>query len=239
MIELSWPDTIHAHFRRVGVRQVGYVPDAGHSRLIACCRDDPNIADVVLTSEEEGIGLLAGAALGGERGVLLMQSSGVGNCINTLSMIQVCSFPLLMLITMRGEWGEFNPWQVPMGTITEDALRLCGFLTYRIDNVQDVDEIVGAGCDMAFDGNLLVAILLSQPGRDFEGGEFVLTEQRPRMQSRAEVVVLRQGDAVAFAVHHRPVQGTRGAYRVNLRHGVSRLRSGYRYTAGVIFHDAK
>ena len=86
---------------------------------------------------------------------------------------------------------------------------------------------------------LQVAILLSEPGRDFEGGEFVLTEQRPRMQSRAEVVPLRQGDAVAFAVHHRPVQGTRGAYRVNLRHGVSRLRAGQRHTVGVIFHDAK
>jgi hypothetical protein len=86
---------------------------------------------------------------------------------------------------------------------------------------------------------LQVAILLSQPGRDFEGGEFVLTEQRPRMQSRPEVVPLRQGDAVAFAVHHRPVQGTRGPYRVNLRHGVSRIRSGHRHTVGVIFHDAK
>jgi len=86
---------------------------------------------------------------------------------------------------------------------------------------------------------LQVTILLSEPGRDFEGGEFVLTEQRPRMQSRAEVVALRQGDAVAFAVHHRPVQGTRGTYRVNLRHGVSRLRSGRRHTVGVIFHDAK
>jgi len=86
---------------------------------------------------------------------------------------------------------------------------------------------------------LQVAILLSEPGRDFEGGEFVLTEQRPRMQSRPEVVPLRQGDAVAFAVHHRPVQGTRGPYRVNLRHGVSRIRSGHRHTVGVIFHDAK
>jgi hypothetical protein len=86
---------------------------------------------------------------------------------------------------------------------------------------------------------LQVAILLSEPGRDFEGGEFVLTEQRPRMQSRAEVVPLRQGDAAAFAVHHRPVQGTRGTYRVNLRHGVSRLRAGRRHTVGVIFHDAK
>lgn len=85
---------------------------------------------------------------------------------------------------------------------------------------------------------LQVAILLSEPGRDFTGGEFVLTEQRPRMQSRPEVVPLCQGDAVVFAVHHRPVHGTRGAYRVNLRHGVSRLRSGHRFTLGVIFHDA-
>ena len=83
-----------------------------------------------------------------------------------------------------------------------------------------------------------VIILLSEPERDFTGGEFVLTEQRPRMQSRPEVVSLRQGEAVAFAVHHRPVQGTRGTYRVNLRHGVSRLRSGQRHTVGIIFHDA-
>jgi hypothetical protein len=86
---------------------------------------------------------------------------------------------------------------------------------------------------------LQVAILLSEPGRDFTGGEFVLTEQRPRMQSRPEVVPLRQGDAVVFAVHHRPVQGSRGFYRVNLRHGVSRIRLGKRHTVGVIFHDAK
>ena len=85
---------------------------------------------------------------------------------------------------------------------------------------------------------LQLTILLSEPGRDFTGGEFVMTEQRPRMQSRAEVVPLRQGDAVVFAVHNRPVQGGRGTYRVNLRHGVSRLRSGRRHTAGIIFHDA-
>src|SRR6185312_1205245 len=91
--------------------------------------------------------------------------------------------------------------------------------------------------DLAFP--LQVTILLSEPGRDFTGGEFVLTEQRPRMQSRAEVVPLRQGDAVIFAVHNRPVQGSKGSYRVNLRHGVSRLRSGQRHTVGIIFHDAK
>jgi hypothetical protein len=86
---------------------------------------------------------------------------------------------------------------------------------------------------------LQVTILLSEPGRDFTGGEFVLTEQRPRRQSRAEVVALRQGDGVVFAVHHRPVRGTRGVYRVNHRHGVSRVRAGHRLTLGVIFHDAK
>ena len=86
---------------------------------------------------------------------------------------------------------------------------------------------------------LQVAFLLSEPGRDFTGGEFVLTEQRPRMQSRAEVVPLGRGDGVIFPVHHRPVEGSRGAYRVNLRHGVSRIRSGRRHTLGVIFHDAK
>ena len=91
--------------------------------------------------------------------------------------------------------------------------------------------------DLAFP--LQVAILLSEPGADFTGGEFVLTEQRPRMQSRAEVVSLRQGSGVAFAVHQRPVRGTRGVYRVNMRHGVSRLRSGQRHTLGIIFHDAK
>jgi sulfopyruvate decarboxylase alpha subunit len=161
-IQTSWPDAIHAHFQRVGIRQVGYVPDAGHSRLIALCQADPHIADVVLTTEEEGVGLVAGAALGGQRAALLMQSSGVGNCINMFSLLRNCGFGCVVLVTMRGQFGEFNPWQVPMGTITEDVLRLAGFLTYRIEAAEDVDEIVGAGCDMAFDGNLQVAIVLSQ-----------------------------------------------------------------------------
>jgi sulfopyruvate decarboxylase alpha subunit len=161
-IETAWPDAIHAQFRRTGIRQVGYVPDAGHSRLISLCQDDPTIADVVLTTEEEGVGLLAGAALGGQRAALLMQSSGVGNCINMFSLLRNCGFGCVVLVTMRGEFGEFNPWQVPMGAITEDVLKLSGFLTYRIDSAEDVDDTVGAGCDMAFDGSLQVAILLSQ-----------------------------------------------------------------------------
>ncbi len=158
----SWPDTIYAHFKRARIRQVGYVPDAGHSRLITLCRDDPDIADVVLTTEEEGVGLVAGATLGGERAALLMQSSGVGNCVNMFSLLRNCGFPCVVLVTMRGEFGEFNQWQVPMGQITGDVLRLAGFLTYRIESADDVDAVVGAGCDMAFDGDLQVALLLSQ-----------------------------------------------------------------------------
>ena len=157
-----WPDAIHAHFRRTSIRQVGYVPDAGHSRLIQLCIDDPEIADVVLTTEEEGVGLVAGAALGGERAALLMQSSGVGNCINMFSLIGSCGFPCLVVVTMRGEFAEFNPWQIPMGSITEDCFRLCGFLTYRIDHPDEVYETVGAACDMAFDANAPIAVLLSQ-----------------------------------------------------------------------------
>ena len=141
---------------------MGYVPDAGHSRLIELCVKDPDIHDVVLTTEEEGVGLVAGAALGGQRAALLMQSSGVGNCINMFSLMRNCGFPCLILITMRGEFAEFNPWQVPMGSITEATLKLCGFLTYRVDEPDDVDDIVGGGCDMAFGGDLQVAIMLSQ-----------------------------------------------------------------------------
>jgi sulfopyruvate decarboxylase alpha subunit len=159
---VPWPDRIHAHFKRVGVRQVGYVPDTGHSRLIKLCQQDPEITDVVLTSEAEGAGLVAGAALGGQRAALLMQSSGVGNCINMFSLLQNCGFPCLVLVTMRGEFADFNPWQVPMGSITEQVLKLCGFLTYRVEHAEDVDAIVGSGCDMAYDGNLRIAILLAQ-----------------------------------------------------------------------------
>jgi sulfopyruvate decarboxylase alpha subunit len=161
-LTISWPDAIYRQFQRVGIRQVGYVPDAGHSRLIELCQADNAIADVVLTTEEEGIGLVAGAALGGQRTALLMQSSGVGNCINMFSLLRNCGFGCVVLVTMRGEFGEFNPWQVPMGAITEEVLRLAGFLTYRIDDPDAVDDLVGAGCDMAFDGNLQVAFLLSQ-----------------------------------------------------------------------------
>ncbi len=158
----SWPDDIFAHFKRVNIRQVAYVPDAGHTRLIARCIADSDIADVVLTTEEEGVALVTGAALGGQRAALLMQSSGVGNCVNMFSLLSGFGVPCLLFVTMRGEFGEFNPWQVPMGSTTEETLRLSGFLTYRVESAEEVDEIVGAGCDMAFNGSRPIAILLSQ-----------------------------------------------------------------------------
>ena len=159
---IHWPDTIYDHFKRAGIRQVGYVPDAGHSRLIKRICDDPEIADVVLTTEEEGVGLVAGAHLGGQRAALLMQSSGVGNCINMFTLVRNMGFPCLVLVTMRGEFAEFNQWQVPMGSITEPVLKLAGFLTYRVEEPGEVDEVVAAACDMAFDGDLAVAVILSQ-----------------------------------------------------------------------------
>ena len=118
------------------------MPDAGHARLIDRCRADPKIRDVVLTTEEEGVALAAGAWLGGMRAALLMQSSGVGNCINMLSLSRTCRFPLLMLITMRGEWEEFNPWQVPMGSIVDPVLKLCEAEVYRVRNADEVEGVV-------------------------------------------------------------------------------------------------
>lgn len=158
----AWADTIFAHFKRAGIRQVGYVPDAGHKRLIERCISDPDIADTVLTTEEEGVALAAGAWLGGQKSALLMQSSGVGNCVNMFSILKNSGFPCLVLVTMRGEFGEFNPAQVPMGAITADVLKICGFLVYRVETPDEIDDIVGAACDMAFDGGVPIAVLLSQ-----------------------------------------------------------------------------
>lgn len=158
----SWHAEVFQEFKRVGIRQVGYVPDAGLSALIRMCQDDPQIADVVLTTEEEGLGLVAGAWLGGQRAVLLMQSSGVGNCVNLFSLIKTCRFPCVVLVTMRGEYGEFNPWQIPMSSITEESLRSSGFLVYRADDTESVSDLVSAGLDMAFASSTAVAVLLSQ-----------------------------------------------------------------------------
>ena len=158
----QWPDQLFETIKRGGVRQVGYVPDAGHARLIDRCRADPDIHDVVLTTEEEGIALAAGAWLGGQRAALLMQSSGLGNCINMLSLARTCRFPLLMLITMRGEWEEFNPWQVPMGSIVNPVLKLCEAEVYRVREPEEVAGIAERAVQQAFGDERIVAVVLSQ-----------------------------------------------------------------------------
>ncbi len=158
----GWPADVFAALRTAGVRQVAYVPDAGHAQLIRAAHADPTMRAVALTTEEEGVALAAGAWLGGERAVLLMQSSGVGNCINMLSLVKTCRLPLLMLVTMRGEWGEFNHWQVPMSSATPDALRLMGVQVLRADHPQEAGELVRNATVMAYDGGTPIAVLLSQ-----------------------------------------------------------------------------
>ena len=158
----QWPDRLFETIKRGGVRQVGYVPDAGHARLIERCRADADIHDVVLTTEEEGVALAAGAWLGGQRAALLMQSSGLGNCINMLSLARSCRFPLLMLITMRGEWEEFNPWQVPMGSIVDPVLRLCEAEVYRVREPDEVAGLAERAVQQSFGDERIVAVVLSQ-----------------------------------------------------------------------------
>jgi sulfopyruvate decarboxylase alpha subunit len=160
--EAGWQDDVFRVLKSHGIKHVVYVPDAGHSTAIKLAEADSDIRSVVLTTEEEGIGYLAGAWLGGERGALLMQSSGAGNCINTLAL-QVCArFPLLMVITMRGDWAEFNAWQNPMGQATEKALNLMGVMTWRADEPEDVAHLLHGAATMAFNGDASCALLLGQ-----------------------------------------------------------------------------
>jgi sulfopyruvate decarboxylase alpha subunit len=158
----AWPNDIYETFKQVGIKQVAYVPDAGHTQLIKSCHADKQMKVISLTAEEEGVAMLAGAWLGGERGALLMQSSGVGNCINLLSIMQECRFPLLMLVTMRGEWGEFNPWQVAMGQGTQPILQHSGVVVQRVDKADEVREYVFAAAQLTFNTCRPVALLISQ-----------------------------------------------------------------------------
>src|SRR6266404_2813776 len=138
----DWPQEIHRELIAAGVTVVGYVPDAGHKRLIELCQADRKMRAVVLTTEEEGIGLAAGAWLGGEKSVLLMQSSGVGNVINAAGLLKTCRIPLLMIVTMRGEPGEFNSWQVPMGEATPAVLEAMDVRVRRATRVEEIAPLV-------------------------------------------------------------------------------------------------
>lgn len=158
----DWSQQLYQQLKKQNIRQVGMVPDAGHARLIRLCEADGEMKVVRLTTEEEGVALAVGAWLGGEKSVLLMQSSGVGNCINMLSMLAVCQVPLPMLITMRGDWAEFNPWQVPMGRATRGVLEEMGTLVSRADRVEDLVPLAEGTLRIAFNTLRPAALLIGQ-----------------------------------------------------------------------------
>ena len=157
-----WQDELYDLLRRNNITQFAYVPDAGHRILIDRSLADPGALSVALTTEEEGVALLAGADLGGARGVLLMQSSGTGNCVNMLSLVSGGRFPFLTLVSMRGDFGEGNPWQFPMGQAVEPVLREMGVICLRIEQPEDVIPTAAAALTMAFQGGNAVAVLLTQ-----------------------------------------------------------------------------
>jgi len=158
----AWQDAVYEALKAAGVAQFAYVPDAGHKILINRALADPDVHAVSLTTEEEGIGLAAGADLGGQKSVLLIQSSGVGNCANLLSLITLGRFPFLALVSMRGDCGEGNPWQYPAGASVEPIFNTMGVRTLRADHEDEVIESVRAATAQAFKGMCPTAVLLTQ-----------------------------------------------------------------------------
>ena len=158
----TWPDELYDLLKRHGISQVALVPDAGHSRLIRRCLADNGMRVVTLTTEEEGVAMLCGAWMGGAKGVLLMQSSGVGNCVNMLSLAVLHRTPLPMLVTMRGDFGEFNPAQVPMGQATQAVLEAMGTVVHRADRPEDVAPTADATIRLAFNTYRPTATLIGQ-----------------------------------------------------------------------------
>ena len=158
----EWPDDIFRVLQEQKLHLVTHVPDAGHSQLIRRCDSSSEFDVVTLTTEQDGIGLLAGAWAGNRKGVLLMQSSGVGNCINALALPAICRVPLLTIISMRGEWGEFVPWQVPMGQATPAVLQAMDVHVFRIENASETYDTVDAAAKFAYNTKRSCAVLLSQ-----------------------------------------------------------------------------
>ena len=158
----NWQENLFFQLKKEGIRQVSFVPDAGHSKLIDLAVSDPQITAVTLTTEEEGVALSCGAWLGGDKSVLLMQSSGVGNCVNMFSILKSCDFPFLTIITMRGEFKEFNSWQKPMGNATREILQAMDFEIFRVEQSDQVIPIIKNALEKVFLNNSKVAILLSQ-----------------------------------------------------------------------------
>jgi len=157
-----WTDELYRILREWDVTQFSYVPDAGHAVAINRSLEDPDVHSIPLTTEEEGVAMLAGAHLGGARGVAMMQSSGVGNCVNMFSLVKNGQFPMLLLISMRGDFGEGNPWQMPMGQTIQPILETCGFICMRVGRPDEVAEAMQAACTMVFQSGQAVAVLLTQ-----------------------------------------------------------------------------
>ena len=157
-----WPNDLYDLLREHDVTQFAYVPDAGHKTLIDRSLTDPGASSIALTTEEEGVAMLAGADLGGARGVLLMQSSGGGNCVNILSMIKAGRFPFLTLISMRGDFGEGNPWQMPMGQGLRPVLGAMGVICLDVDSPEQVLPTAEAALRLTFESGNSVAVLLTQ-----------------------------------------------------------------------------
>jgi sulfopyruvate decarboxylase alpha subunit len=160
--EDRWQKVVYDTLKKNGVTIFSYVPDAGHRMAIDLSLADPDVHSVALTTEEEGVALAAGAHLGGAKSALLMQSSGLGNCINFFSMITGGKFPFLTILSMRGDYGEGNPWQMGMGKATRPILDACGFVTVEITRRDEVETAIDAACTMAFQSGEAVAVLLTQ-----------------------------------------------------------------------------
>ena len=158
----SWQDQVYDLLRQHKVTQSAYVPDAGHKILIDRSLADPDVHSVALTTEEEGVALLAGADLGGARGVLLMQSSGAGNCINMLSLTSGGRFPFLTILSMRGDFGEGNPWQIAMGQATRPVLAAMDFVILEVTKPEEVAPVIDAAANMVWKSGQAVAVLLTQ-----------------------------------------------------------------------------
>ena len=160
--ESDWAKDVHDALDEFGVSQVGYVPDGGMKNVIRYCSENPKMHAIPLASEEEGPCLVAGAWLGGEKAALVMQSSGIGNCINTFSMLEVCQFPCLVLVSHRASWSEGNRWQIPMGQRGPDYFKMAGFHAHFVESGEDAGEIVTAAANQAYNTLNGVGVFFSQ-----------------------------------------------------------------------------
>lgn len=161
MVE-TWSDDVLAAMRARSIATVCTVPDGGLARLLVLCHEAGDTRVVTLSTEEEGIGITTGLWLGGARGMIAMQSSGVGNCINALGLPAIMHAPCLMLVTMRGQWGEFNPWQVQMGQAVQPVLEAVGVKCFPVERAGEIGETFGAAADLAFNGGFSCAVLVGQ-----------------------------------------------------------------------------